>query len=138
MGPEKRADHLARLVSLSRHKTPLPDLVIWPETAFAGFPRREPDLVARLARQATADRGFLLMGAPRLEPSHRLLNSAILYAHDGIAAGSYDKRHLVPFGEYIPFRQLFPFVSAFAGPIDFSPDKITSFCHLAKIGACSC
>ena len=118
--PTKRADHLARLVGLSRDKTPIPDLVIWPETAFAGFPGREPDLVAGLARQATADRGFLLMGAPRLEPGRRLLNGAILYAHDGTHAGSYDKRHLVPFGEYIPFRQLFPFVSAFAGPIDFS------------------
>ena len=121
--PTKRANHLARLVGLSRHKTPIPDLVVWPETAFAGFPGREPDLVAGIARQATSDSGFLLMGAPRIEPGRRLLNGAILYAHDGTRAGAYDKRHLVPFGEYIPFRQIFPFVSAFAGPIDFSPGQ---------------
>jgi len=40
---------------------------------------------------------------------YRIFNSASLVSADGHFAGRYDKMHLVPFGEYIPFRRLFFF-----------------------------
>jgi apolipoprotein N-acyltransferase len=48
------------------------------------------------------------------------LNSAFLLAPKGEIAGRYDKVHLVPYGEYVPLRKLFPFISKLtAGIGDF-------------------
>ena len=117
---QKQPQHLATLIGLSQKARPVPDLVIWPETAFAAFPSRQPKLLAGVAQQATAPGGALLTGMPRFSDERTLLNSAVLVGHDGFVLDSYDKRHLVPFGEYIPFRRFFPFISAFVGPVDFS------------------
>ena len=49
----KRPDHLQRLADLSNQTFPVPRLVIWPETAFAGFASTEPDLLRRTVASAT-------------------------------------------------------------------------------------
>jgi apolipoprotein N-acyltransferase len=116
----QRSSHLAKFIQLSQYKS-VPELVIWPETAFAAFPSREPELLVDVVKQSAATGGQILTGAPRIAVGRGLLNSALLMRQDGTFVESYDKRHLVPFGEYIPFRSMFPFVSAFVSPVDFVP-----------------
>ncbi len=63
--------------------------------------------------------GMLITGLPRLE-NGRLFNSAALVDATGEITAIYDKRRLVPFGEFAPFRRFLPFVDVIAGPVDFS------------------
>ena len=84
------------------------DLIVWPEAATPFVFEMEPlyrSLVTDMARRAGAP---LLFGSPALRryPDGKpfLLNSAYLLATDGQILGRYDKQHLVPFGEYIPFH----------------------------------
>ena len=116
---QKRPAHLASLVTLSQTGTSSPDFVIWPETAFAGLPSQNRKLLADTVRAATNSDGFLLIGMPRFNAASQPLNSAFLFDHQGDVRGVYDKQHLVPFGEYVPFRSWLPFLDIIAGPADF-------------------
>jgi apolipoprotein N-acyltransferase len=86
------------------------DLVIWPEMSVPTFLDRDPD--ARSAIAALLPAGALLLaGGPRTEQAQtgRLFhNTAFLLGGDGTIRGQYDKVHLVPFGEYVPFGRLLP------------------------------
>ncbi len=80
-----------------------PDLVIWPETAVQ-FLLNRPG--AGLAMSAEAAGGVpLVLGIQRTE-GWRGYNSLALLGPDGTVEAVYDKHHLVPFGEYIPFGDL--------------------------------
>jgi len=91
-----------------------PDLVIWPETAVPGFLEEEKDLGQRVVAAAKEAGVPLLVGAPRKGTGDEYFNSALLFSRTGALIDSYDKVHLVPFGEYIPFRKVFSFVERFA------------------------
>lgn len=90
-----------------------PALIIWPEAATPFFFQSEKTyqgLVAAVARRAGA---FLLLGSPAWDiDGHetRYFNSAFLVSPEGSIAGRYNKIHLVPYGEYVPLKQLFPFI----------------------------
>ena len=90
-----------------------PDLVVWPETAAPSYLLREPEDFARVAG-AAADAAPILTGCPSLvsgrEPGSdvKTFNSAVLVGEDGSVKGKYDKIHLVPFGEVIPFETVIP------------------------------
>ena len=116
---QKRPAHLASLIALSQTGSNSPDFVIWPETAFAGLPSQNRKLLADTVRAATHSDGFLLTGIPRFNAASQPLNSAYLFDHQGGVRGVYDKQHLVPFGEYVPFRSWLPFLDIIAGPADF-------------------
>jgi apolipoprotein N-acyltransferase len=90
-----------------------PQLVVWPEAAVPFVLREDPRRreVEALAREAGA---YLLIGAPDRREG-RARNSAFLMDPEGRTVGRYDKRHLVPFGEYVPLRRLLFFVNALAG-----------------------
>ncbi len=97
--------------------------VIWAETATPYVLTEEPRLREVLAR-AVPEGGLLLTGALRREDGEegpRLWNS--LHALDGAGeiVGTYDKFHLVPFGEYVPLRWLFGFAKVTQGRVDFLP-----------------
>ncbi|MBI4974695.1 MAG: apolipoprotein N-acyltransferase, partial [Candidatus Omnitrophica bacterium] len=93
-----------------------PDLVIWPETSVPGYLGRERDLSERMKTLAKDIKTPLLVGAPREDEvmKDKYYNSAILLLEDGRIIDRYDKLHLVPFGEYIPFEDIFSFVEKFA------------------------
>jgi apolipoprotein N-acyltransferase len=86
-------------------------LLIWPESSFPFFLTREPDALAQIA--ALLHGGpVLITGAARaadLAPVSRDMhayNSVYVIDHDGNILSVYDKVHLVPFGEYLPFQRL--------------------------------
>lgn len=102
------------------------DLIVWPESPSpfrldeASF--RQP--IAALARQSQS---WLLVGSIGVDsvstsPQHQseFFNSAGLISPNGELAGRYDKVHLVPFGEYVPFKRFLPFM-------DMLTDQIGSF-----------
>ena len=98
----------------------MPQLVIWPETSFAGLLDRELEILQTAAWEALPFDGWLITGVPRFDAQKRLFNSAVLMRAEGTIEAIYDKRRLVPFGEFVPLRGILPFVDAIAGPVDFS------------------
>jgi apolipoprotein N-acyltransferase len=83
--------------------------LIWPESAFPFFLTREPDALAAIA--ALLPEGTVLITgavrAPETVPTGvvtRAYNSVYVIDHDGAILSVYDKVHLVPFGEYLPFQ----------------------------------
>jgi apolipoprotein N-acyltransferase len=86
-------------------------LVVWPETAVPGSPDGEAALEERLADLARETGALLVVGAVGLglrgpDAYPDLFDSAFLYDASGRRFDRYDKSHLVPFGEYLPFRAL--------------------------------
>ncbi len=82
--------------------------LIWPESAFPFFLAREPDALARIAAMLKPGTE-LITGAVRPAASAagpRAYNSVYVIDPDGSIHGIYDKVHLVPFGEYLPFQSL--------------------------------
>jgi len=94
-------------------------LVLWPETAVPGSPDWSAELADRLAALARETELTLLVGAVGVDSlaggTTHYFDSAYLIAPDGSFVDRYDKTHLVPFGEYVPMRDLLGrFVSAIA------------------------
>jgi apolipoprotein N-acyltransferase len=83
--------------------------LIWPESAFPFFLTREADALAQVAA-LLPDGVVLITGgirAPEMVPTDaitRAYNSVYVIDHDGSVLSVYDKVHLVPFGEYLPFQ----------------------------------
>jgi apolipoprotein N-acyltransferase len=84
-------------------------ILIWPESAFPFFLTREADAMAQIAD--LLPKGTILITgsvrAPDLPPGvkiTRAYNSIYVIDHDGSVISVYDKLHLVPFGEYLPFQ----------------------------------
>jgi apolipoprotein N-acyltransferase len=83
--------------------------LIWPESAFPFFLTREPQALAEIAN-LLAGKTELIVGAVRAadtQPGARITrayNSVYVISGDGSIAAVYDKLHLVPFGEYLPFE----------------------------------
>ncbi|MEZ5684566.1 MAG: apolipoprotein N-acyltransferase [Paracoccaceae bacterium] len=83
--------------------TPAPDLIIWPETAVP-FLLEDPGAGLEMIAEAAAGRPVAL-GIQRRE-GQRFFNALAVIGPDAQVQVVYDKTHLVPFGEYIPFGDL--------------------------------
>jgi apolipoprotein N-acyltransferase len=84
--------------------------LIWPESAFPFFLAREPDALAQIA-QLLSHGAVLITGAVRVaEPVNpaapAAYNSIYVIDNAGPVIAIYDKVHLVPFGEYLPFEHV--------------------------------
>jgi len=97
-------------------------LIIWPETAVPYLLAAEPRLREELAALVPPG-GYLVTGAPRVDPERpdaEIWNSLHALDGSGQIAATYDKVHLVPFGEYTPLRSLLGLAKLTAGTRDFS------------------
>jgi len=117
--PEKKQEALDKLATLSDRRTDPETLgamsfseIVWPETALPFFLTEDPQTLARIA-DLLSPGTILLTGAPRVEPAddlaedgRRYYNSLFVIDDTGAIRAAYDKVHLVPFGEYMPFGSL--------------------------------
>jgi apolipoprotein N-acyltransferase len=80
-------------------------LFFWPETAIPTvFPHNLP-VRNRILSFAARERIYLLAGAPTPGPGNHTFNAAYLITPEGAIAESYSKRHIVPFGEFLPLEK---------------------------------
>ena len=105
--------------------------VVWPETA-TQFLLVQDDGARAMATSGLSQSAILLTGTLRTErintpdayPPFRVYNSIAAINDIGSVIGLYDKSHLVPFGEYVPLRKIFPFMTKLtAGQFDFSKGR---------------
>jgi apolipoprotein N-acyltransferase len=102
-------------------------IIAWPEapTPFVGSDPEFRSAMGSLARKADAPviANAITFG-PQTEDGHyKLYNSAAFFKADGSYAGRYDKMHLVPFGEYTPYKPLFFFVGHLLDDLVFIPGE---------------
>jgi apolipoprotein N-acyltransferase len=105
--PELRGRHWQELLDLSRVKHgAAPTHILWPEAAPPFLLARAPQALSDV-KALTAGGTVLMTGAVRAEVERSgrpvLHNSFYVFGRDGQLRATYDKFHLVPFGEYVPF-----------------------------------
>jgi apolipoprotein N-acyltransferase len=145
--PQLAGQHLMTLMSLSlappppapdededappAPPPPRPTHIIWPESAVP-TPIDSNEALRRALAQAVPRGGALITGTIREQgrfPNLKAWNSLEVLDDAGRIVASYDKFHLVPFGEYMPFRGFLPFDKLAVGAVDFSagpgPQTIT-------------
>jgi len=104
---------LASLSETHRHA----DLIVWPETAVPIYIQQKTPLSQKLRDFIDKQSSAFLIGGLRYDRSDigqwRFYNSSFLLEPKKTSWQTYDKSHLVPFGEYIPFQTVFPFLNKF-------------------------
>lgn len=114
-------EHL-RLTGLP-YENAAPQVVVWPESAIPY--RLEDDAHLReVIADALPPSALLIIGSVRVNNeggTRRIYNSLQVMDKQGKILATYDKHHLVPFGEYVPLRWIWPFIEKITqGGLDFS------------------
>ncbi len=138
--PDQRRRTVERYLSLTRAHWGA-DLIVWPETAVPAFYHQAESVLDELGREASAAGTEVLLGIPVDDPaSGRYFNSVVAL---GPEDGMYHKRHLVPFGEYVPLKELLgpvldilqaPVSNFSAGPAHQAPLRVAG----QKVGVSIC
>lgn len=154
--PETQPDLLASLTQMSLHpqaprlspelfphppaiESPSPpQLVVWPEapTPFAGA---DPNFRAAISSLARTLRAPVVVDAvavadrPNPQEHYDEYVSASFFLPDGRYAGRYDKMHLVPFGEYTPYKPLFFFAGHLLDGLNFVPGTRRNVFSVGKL-----
>ena len=121
-----------------------PDLMVWPEAVtpfFFGRDASGTEYVVDTVRQAQTP---MILGSPALKETEpalnksappRLYNSAYFLSPQGVTLGRYDKNHLVPFGEFVPFRSILFFIDKMVANIgDFERGERAEVFQLGNHG----
>jgi apolipoprotein N-acyltransferase len=144
---ELRFKHISKYLDLSNFPSKLtkfsippkkPDIIIWPETAVPDFLSKNNSLRNFLGSSLSKG-SILITGAPSLSINQpkQLYNSLFIISKSGEIKGRYDKVHLVPFGEYVPFKDWLPFSKVVDGLADFHPGTRPNLINVPFIGIVS-
>jgi apolipoprotein N-acyltransferase len=119
-------DDLGQISVDAAHR--IPGLIVWPE-APAPFSLQDADFAARAQQIAQESGSDFLVGAEdwRRDATGKWLatNSAVLLNPSGQRIFTYDKIHLVPFGEYVPLRKWLTFTGKLTADLgDFTPGSV--------------
>lgn len=124
---DNRAAIFATHMRLSTAPAPKPlAAIIWPETA-TPFRALSSETVMTALGDIAPEGGHVIFGTPARHPerdaggSPQSTNSLIAVDDAGAAVSRYDKSHLVPFGEYMPFKDYLPVDKLVAGRGSFIP-----------------
>ncbi len=113
-------EHLDKLLILSNKNEKNELLVVWPEAAITDFLNENEDLIDYI-RQKIDENTVIITGGLRREfygSNFKVFNSFYIINKNDISF--YDKKKLVPFGEFIPLRFLFNILKLTPGKTDFS------------------
>ncbi len=102
----------------------IPTTIVWPETAVP-IPLRTDSIWPQQVAKLLPNGGVLLTGALRVDSApdsgeRRIWNSLVVITSKGEIPTIYDKHQLVPFGEFVPFRDVLPLDKITPGDTDFS------------------
>ena len=117
------------------------DLIVFPESALMSDPETDPILRGEIVAIARRHDAYVLVNVIERGPRSLVRNTDRLYAPTGRLVGRYSKRHLVPFGEYVPWRAHLGFISAIQQvPEDMTPGRDSSVLQVGdvRIGALIC
>jgi apolipoprotein N-acyltransferase len=117
-------DKFSRLSKVALAAASGVDLMVWPESSMPAPVLEDQETFDFVRQIASSNQVDLLLGAIDEEP-HQVYNAALLFPPEGDPQ-LYRKVHLVPFGEYVPFRHSFPLFAAIVGdqvPDDFDAGK---------------
>ncbi|WP_329034896.1 apolipoprotein N-acyltransferase [Streptomyces sp. NBC_00178] len=139
-------NHAARTEQLARDvkagKVPQPDLVLWPENSSDLDPYRNPDARQVIDEAVRAIGAPTVVGAVVTPDTGPLRNTLIQWDPKSGPVATYDKRHIQPFGEYMPMRS---FVRLFSKDVDrvqrdFGPGTKVGVFDLAgtQVGLVTC
>lgn len=128
--PLKRSEIMRQLWILSERAAAYkPDMIVWPESSLPADPHILPEYLARVHILARETGTPILLGYVRKRDG-KYFNTAGLINRQGRMLQQYDKLHLVPFGEFIPLRRLFPFLSTVVPIEDISPGTVPTLFQL--------
>jgi apolipoprotein N-acyltransferase len=106
--PEGRARAFERHLALSSQRLGLVTHVVWPESA-APYPLDQDGVAREMIARVVPPGGYLLTGGERFDLSREpplAWNTLFVLDNTGAVLARYDKRDLVPFGEFLPLRGL--------------------------------
>ncbi len=108
LNPSNSAYMLDRLISMSEKaiQSNNVSMVVWPETAVMDYPVQNGIIFNRIKKFLIKNNVYLLTGGFYYEDG-KYYNSAFLFSPNGELLSRYDKEHLMPFGEYLPFGRFF-------------------------------
>jgi len=117
MGSDERELHLCHLEKARWCGGERADLILWPEASTPWAVRGDEQVRARVEALVASAKAPLLLGSIVIEhrdqPDEAWYNGMLVVTPDlGLQTAYYAKRHLVPFGEYVPLRFLFGWLNS--------------------------
>lgn len=118
---EIKLRNLQKLLSVTlMDLSPNVNVIIWPEAALQYTLWEESKLPQKLGKILPSE-AVLVTGSDRMDAQNNVYNSLVAISSSGQTLMTYDKVHLVPFGEFIPYRSLLFFMKKITDGIgDFS------------------